>query len=357
MQIIVYGQVSKSGFVNGGALVAGSVVHTGFLVNHHNNMRVLNEKIPYIYEIYIAKATNGVKPWHSFYRYPQYGVSYAMFDLGSPSHLGKAHGVYPFMNFFLTRADRTVSLNMRFGAGAAYMEKIFNRFDNYKNTAIGSRFNAVLSFRMEGRARIVEPLYLSGGLALSHISNGTFKKPNAGLNYATIYAGASYAFGKERLIETANNTDYDIDKKWRYTINISGGVKSYSSYDNAKYAVSGLSFEAARSHLAFTRFNGILDLFYDTSDYAYLVYHEHEVKKIQTVKTGLAAGYTFLFGDLSANVQIGRYLYAKNQRHGATYQRLALGYSFSDRLNARVGLKTHWGQADYIELSLGYRIR
>jgi hypothetical protein len=242
------------------------------------------------------------------------------------------------------------------------MEKIFDRFDNYKNTAIGTRFNAVVNLRMGGRVRVAEPLYLSGGWALSHISNGTVKKPNAGLNYVTVYAGASYAFGKERLIETANNIDYDIDRKWRYTVFLSGGVKSYSSYDNAKYAVSGLSFEAARSHLAFTRFNGTFDLFYDTSDYAYFTYayfddNNQKVSKIQTVKVGLTAGYTFLFGSLSANVQMGRYLYAKNQRYGAVYQRLDLGYSFSNRFNARIGLKTHWAQADYIELSLGYRIR
>ena len=344
--------------VSGVPWVAGGAVHTGFLVNHHNNMRILNEKIPYFYEIYVAKTTHGEKAWHSFYRYPQYGVSYIMFDLGSPSYLGKAHGVYPFMRFFVTDANKTASLNAQFGAGIAYMEKIFDRFDNYKNMAIGTRFNAVLSLRTEGRVRIAEPLYLSGGLGFSHLSNGTVKKPNAGLNYVTVYAGASYYFGKERLIETVGNTGYDVDKKWRYTVLLSGGVKSYTSHDDSKYIVSGLSLEAARSHLAFTRFNGTLDVFYDASDYAYLVYNnENEIKKIQTVKTGLAAGYAFLFGDLSANVQMGRYIYAKNQRYGTVYQRLLLDYAFSDRLNARIGLKTHWGQADYIELSLGYRIR
>jgi hypothetical protein len=349
-----YGQEAKSHSV---PWVAGSTVHTGFLINHHNNMKIFNEQIPYLFEMYIAKATTGEKPWHSFYGNPQYGVSYIMLDLGSPSYLGKAHGVYPFMNFFLTPADRTVNLNMRFGAGVAYMKNVFDRMDNYKNIAISTHFNAVLGFRMEGRVRVAAPLFLSGGWAFTHISNGTVRKPNAGLNYVTVYAGANYAFGKERFTETTVH-NFDIDRKWHFVVYLSGGVKTYTIFDDSKYATSGLSLEVSRSHLAFTRFNGTLDLFYDSSDYAdLLVENEMKINRMQTVKPGLATGYSFLFGKLAANVQIGRYLYAKSRQYGLFYQRLALSHPITDRLNVRFGLKTHWGQADYMELSIGYKIR
>ena len=336
--------------------MAGSTFHTGFLINHHNNMKIFNEQIPYLYELYIAKTTSGEKPWHSYYRYPQYGVSCMMFDLGSPSYLGRAYGIYPFLHFFLTNADRAVSWNMRVGAGVAYMKDIFDRMENYKNMAISTHFNAVLNLRMEGRIRVCAPLYLSGGWAFTHISNGTVKKPNAGLNYLTVYAGANYAFGKEKFVEKADN-NFDVDRKWHFTVYLSGGVKTYTIFDDAKYLASGLSLEASRLHHAFTRFCGTIDLFYDTSDYANLIVDEMDVRRIQTVKPGLAAGYSFLFGELAANVQIGRYLYAKNQQYGLFYQRLALSYSLSDRLNVRFGLKTHWGQADYMEFAIGYRIK
>lgn len=336
--------------------IAGSTVHTGFLINHHNNMKIFNEQIPHLFEMYIARTTSGEKAWHLFYRNPQYGVAYMMFDLGSSSYLGKAHGIYPFMYFFLTGASRTFCWNMRPGAGIAYMKNVFDRMDNYKNMAISTHLNAVLNFRMEGRLRITAPLYLSGGWAFTHISNGTVRKPNAGLNYLTVFAGVNYAFGKERYTETADY-NFDIGRKWHYTVYLSGGVKTYTIFDDSKYAVSGLSLEAFRPHLAFTSYSGTLDFFYDRSDYAYLVADEMEISRIQTVKTGLAAGYSFLFGKMAANVQIGRYLYAKKQQYGLFYQRLALSYSVTERLNVRFGLKTHWGQADYLELSVGYKIR
>ena len=337
--------------------VAGSTFHTGFLMNHHYNMRIMNEQAPYAFELYLAKRTGGEKAWQSFYRNPLYGVSYMMFDMGSPTYLGKSHSVYPFIQFYLTNVDRAVSLNMRFGAGIAYMEKIFDRFDNYKNMAISTHFNAALCLRMEGKLRVAAPLYLSGGWAFTHMSNGTIKKPNAGLNFVTAYAGASYAFGKEKTVVRTDTARDEIDRTWHYTVYLSGGVKTYSIFDNKKYAASGLSLEASRSHLAFTRFSGILEIFYDASDYASLVRNEVEARKIQTVKPGLAAGYSFLFGELSAHVHVGRYIYAKSHNNGLMYQRLALRYLVTNRLNVHLGLKTHLGQADYVEFSIGYRIR
>ena len=337
--------------------MAGSSVHTGFLINHHNNMRILNETTPYALELFIAKTTGGEKAWQPFYRNPLYGVACMMLQTGSPSYLGKAFAVYPFMSFFLTDANRAASLNLRLGSGMAYVEKKFDRFDNYKNRAISNHLNVLLSLRMEGRVRVAPPLYLTGGWAFTHISNGALRKPNAGLNYITAFAGAGYAFGKERITEPVVRNVDEIDRTWQYTVYLSGGAKTYTINDDAQYAVWGLSLEASRAHLAFTRFSGVLDVFYDTSDYAALAEKEVTTSKIQTVKPALAAGYEFLFGALSAHVQIGGYLYAKSADFGWIYQRLALSYAFNRRMNFRVGLKTHWGQADYIEFALGYRMR
>ena len=334
--------------------IAGSRAYTGFLINHRNNMRILNEKAPGSFEIFIAKTTNGKQLWHNFYGRPYYGVSYMLFDLGSPSYLGNAHCIYPFMNFFITRSERPVSLNMLIGAGISYVEKIFDPVYNYKNIAISTHINAFLRLGLECRIRISAPLHLSAGLSFSHISNGTYTKPNAGLNNIMTFAGASYSFGSEIPLE---QTEYNVDKTWHYTVYLSGGMKTYTIYDNTKYTVSGLSFEISRSHLALTNFALTLDLFYDRSDYADLVRKEIATSKIQTIKPGFAAGYAFHLGNLSANVHFGRYLYAKKHDYGFIYQRLALRYMVADRINIHCGLKTHLGQADYIELAIGYRIK
>jgi len=337
--------------------IAGGSYHTGFLINHHSVMRILNEQPPYFFEIFVAQPTDGSKPWHSFYRNPLYGVSCTVLYLGSPSYLGRAYGICPFLLFPLTDANRTLNLNLRTGTGIAYLEKPFDRFENYKNPAIGSHVNVLVDFRAEVRVRAAAPLHVSGGLSLSHISNGAFKKPNLGLNYVTVFAGASYDFGRERSMNPVEQTAHDSDRKWHYTVYLSGGIKTHSALEGIQYAVSGLSVEAFRQHLAFTRFNGALELFYDASDYACLVENDVKSGRIQTVKPALAAGYSFLFGRLAALVQAGGYLHAKNSEYGRIYQRLALSYTVANRLDFRLGLKTHWAQADYLELAIGYRMR
>ena len=319
-------------------------------------MRKLNEKIPNSFEISIGKKTNGEKMWQSFFRNPVVGVSYMFFDLGSPTYLGNAHLLYPFMNFSLTNAHRPVGLNFRLGAGVAHIEKVFDPVENYKNMAISTHLNAVFNIMLECRVRVFAPLHLLGGLAITHTSNGTVRRPNSGLNYVTAFAGASYAFGNERPLIPAAHSNITIDKKWHYTVYLSGGVKRYIIYDDTLYGALGLSFEASRAHLAFTRFSGALELFYDASDYASLVRNGIKTNKIQTVKTGFAAGYSFHFGALSANAQLGTYLYAKNRNIGSLYQRYALNYSATERINVRLGFKAHLGQVDYIEFAIGYRI-
>ena len=102
-------------------------VHTGFLIHHRSNMFVLSERRPYVAELFVAKRTHGDKDWQSFFGYPEYGVSLMMFDLGSPTYIGKGYGLYPFMNFFLRDHSKRFNLTVKAGGGAAYVEKIYDR--------------------------------------------------------------------------------------------------------------------------------------------------------------------------------------------------------------------------------------
>jgi hypothetical protein len=316
-------------------------------------MRILTETTPHAYEIFLSRKTNGSKPWHEFYHYPAYGVSYMFFNLGSPTYLGYAHSIFPFLQFHLTKPENRVCLNLRLAAGAGRIDKIYDPVKNFKNASISTHFNAFLGMGLEGSVRITPPLNLTGGLSYSHFSNGTIKKPNTGLNYVTASVGASYSFfGENKIISEITASD----QKWHYTIILSGGMKSYIIFEDVNFAAAGLSFEVSRKHLTFTRISGTVDVFYDALDYALLARRGENATRFQTVKLGAAAGYSFLFGNLSANVQLGRYLIAKKHDAGMYYQRVVLRYRISDRISFHAGLKTHFGTADYIEFAIGYRL-
>ena len=328
-------------------------VHTGFLIYHHNNMHALAERRPYAAELSLSKHTYGEKEWQSFFGYPEYGVSLVMFDFGSPTYLGKGYGLYPFMNFFLRNNDQRLNITVKIGGGAVYIDKMFDRHTNYKNITISTHLNALLRLQFNAYVRITDELSAFTGVGLTHFSNGTYKKPNAGLNFITLNAGFGYVFGDRPLL-TSKAAEV-IDKKWSYRMYLSGGIKEIFPVGGNKYLASGLSLEFSRSHLPFTRFGGALDVFYDPSDYVLL--QNDDLSRLQTVKVGLAAGYEPVFGRLSTIVQTGIYLYAKNTEFGNFYQRLAVRYAVNSKITIHLGLKTHLGQADYIELAYGYRIR
>ncbi len=332
-------------------------VYTGFVMNHHNNMRILSEQHSFAGELSILKRTKGDEGWHAFFNYPEYGLSFMMMDLGSPTYIGKAYGLYPFINFYLFNNASRLNLAVKAGGGAAYIEKIFDRHTNYKNVAIGSHINAFLNLQLNGSLRVSDRISASAGVGLSHFSNGTFKKPNAGVNAITFNAGGSYSFGNKGSLKPKEAPAALFPNSWSYRLYLSGGVKEISPIGGDKYLATGLSLEVSKRHLPFTRFGGTLDVFYDFSDYQSLQNAGEDVNRLQMLKTGVTAGYELVFGKVSANLQAGVYLYTRNKEYGSLYQRLALRYAVSEKINIHFGLKSLQGQADYIEVGCGYKLR
>lgn len=351
-----------------GKWTVGGSFHTGALMNHHNYMAILSEKKPWIIEVFAAKKTYGQRDWHSSFGYPDIGLKLTIMDVGSPTYVGKSYSIHPYMKFYLLRSRR-FRPSITAAAGPVYVEKIFDRKENYKNTAIGSHVNAFLQLQADLNVRITYRAYIFGGLSLSHISNGSFKKPNAGVNVMTARVGAGYTFGeingwtlrKEEVESIGGRMAKIEDAKWNYRAILSGGIKEISPIGGDKYGVGSLSFEVSKKHRTHTRFNGSLDVFYDGSDYDALIYENSyssdNLSKLQTAKLGLAAGYELLFGRVSTNFQVGAYLYAKQTVEGFCYQRFTIRYMLTNHVGVQFGLKSHMGVADYIELGCIYRIK
>ena len=334
-------------------------VQSGMLLYHHSNMRALAERNTTGVEVGAVWRMQSNESWLSFYGYPSYGVSFALWDLGSPTYLGNMYALYPSMTFYLLSRS-TVGIDMTVGAGAAYVEKTYHHKYNYKNIAIGSHLNAFLRLNLAAKLKLSDRLSLNAGFSFSHLSNGTFKKPNAGLNMVSFSLGGAYAFAAKPLRSRPafENEEEPVRtaKEWSYYLFLGGGVKETWPIESGKHLATGLSFEASRTHLAFTRFSGAFDVFYDASDYVTLRDEGCDVNRIQTVKLGVAAGYEFQFGRLSANLQAGIYLYAKNTENGILYQRMSLRYQLANRFKVHFGLKNHLGKADYIELGCGVKL-
>ena len=330
--------------------------HYGYLAYHHKQMRLLQERHVSAFEIAFTKQSPENRQWAKAFGYPELGLVYMWMDLGSPTYLGQAYCLMPSCNFTLNgRGDRS-TLFFRMASGLGYVSKIFDRETNYKNTGISTHFNAAVNFLFEYRFTISQDFNLRTGLALSHLSNGSFKKPNAGLNIPTIYFGAGYRFNYNSSITSRFNADSLDIPHGVLTIVAIGGAKQEQPIGTDRYAIAGLSCEYTWRTRPFQRIGLGLDAMYNGSSVENLKDEDKSAHGIDLTRIGANIRYEFQVGRFGINLGIGPYLYGKDKTGGPLYERLALRYFISEKVFGHVALKTHWGNADYVEYGLGIRL-
>ena len=81
----------------------------------------------------------------------------------------------------------------RIGQGIAFTTNPYDKFNNHKNIAFGSKFMSstyvMLNYKKE---RIIDRFGLQAGLALLHYSNANVKAPNTSINSITFNVGIVY---------------------------------------------------------------------------------------------------------------------------------------------------------------------
>jgi hypothetical protein len=337
-----------------GSMISANLI-SGVLMYHHKEMEILREKPVGAIELSWIFHGNGNKLWHQFYHYPEYGLSYVFMDLGSPTILGYSHGLLPFVNFPVTPFNHKLSAGFRVGGGISYITKKYHRTENFKNSAISTHINALVSFNLEGRYNITNDLSARLGFHLTHLSNGTIKKPNAGLNYPMISLGLAYCY-KNQKISNENRLKF-VDRQNRFQFFGYGSYKEAKGAGGPKYGVGAISMEYSRPIKTLWRYGIALDLMYDESSAFIMEYKEIPYDtKWQTVSSGVTINTEIMLDRLSAVVHFGKYIQNPSREGGALYQRIGLRYRFVNRFWMHLALKTHWGSADYIEFGLGYKI-
>ena len=332
----------------------------GFMYAHHLELEIFNGHFP-AFEINIQKETYGKKKWERAYAYPLIGLSFWYSGMGPSPYIGSAYALYPFINFPLLR-NKNFLLGFRFGLGLGYLTKKFDRLTNYKNLAIGSHFNAAVNLSFEVRYRINHRLTGSVGIGLQHFSNGALKLPNYGLNYPLLNAGFAYRLARENIFigdRFIPPTDpFEVIEKHviEFDFGFAIGSKNmqaimkenflvYHLYENTLFPVS------RKSKIGFG-----LDLSYDESHISILESKGEEVKNNLTIlRPGINAAYELGISKLNFLFNLGYYLAGQEKTNGPLYEKLSFQYNITKNIFASVILKVHFGRADYIGWSMGYR--
>jgi len=344
----------------GSNLLLEGRVNYGFMINHHLEMKIFNAHFP-SFEINLGKETYGTERWQAEYGYPFIGVSYWYSQLGNSKYLGSANAVFPYVNYPIIRNQKH-ELNFRVGLGLAYLTKRFDRLENYKYIAIGSHINAAINFMAEYRWRFNPRMNAAIGIAIMHFSNGSTKTPNYGINTPSINLAFAYRLSKEntnkskKLIPSLYEFEFPENKSIDLSLGATVAVKDMGSEYGRTFMVYNV-FGNVMKQFSYKSIAGVgFDLTFNESDpyFAKLNNVPYE-RKSELWRFGVGPAYQLKMAKLSYNFGLGFYLQAK-LASTKTYFKLGLQYMITPRLFANLTLRTHFGQADFVGIGLGYKI-
>ncbi len=330
--------------------------HYGFMIQTSIEVAQLINQKPSMLELEVLKQSTGKDIYEQVYKHTQVGASvqYLIFDPSKP--LGNAVCVYPHFNFKMAE-NKHNQLYLRLGYGAAFVEKRFNTYDNYKDDMISSRFNFTFSGRINYYFKI-KNLNVNTGLGVLHISNGVIKVPDQGLNVVTVHLG--FGISGPSTLRIHRDSIARFHKKNVLFLSWAGGVNQTYPVNGPDYFQSTLSAYAGRRLNYKSTINAGFDVFFDGMNK--INYNEFGLsslgpfRPIYYFKLGFAAGHELSYKRVALLTQLGVYLYDPFKLDPPVYQRYGVKYYLSEKLFVMSALKIHFGSADFVEWTVGLRL-
>ena len=378
----------------------------GMLLKHDQHMEALVDKPAMGAELSVDFLPNGKQQWPFLWNGASVGAALAYVNLGNPNVLGHAIALYPYVNIPILRLS-WLCVSVKPGVGLGFVTKTFGNTappgttslanpDGTINTAVGSVVNACLRGTLAFEVPVYKGFGITGGIGYLHLSNGSIKTPNSGLNMLSAQLGCVY-FPQYDIYNRiyVPRVRQPMDKRFSYELTLSGGVRELYYQDNRMYGIASAAFSVHYPLARIFRLGIGADAFYDgvfgavnadyatgnepVTNYARTYITSSELKN--QFRVGVSLQPELIFGRLIAGVHLGVYLYdpiknlepfadAKNgtvkkgifykydinKEDGWFYTRLGLKYLITDYFYVAVGLKTHLQKAEFIEWGVGVRL-
>lgn len=330
----------------------GAKVDYGFLIPHHNELWGLTNGFYRSAEFSVWKQTNGKKGWQYHFHYPRIGITYKYTDFES-KYLGVMNAVIPWMNFPLLSGKNFI-FDFKFGLGVAKFNKKFDRLKNYRNLAIGSYWNAAVSFQLQARLRMDGQTFLNTGISMFHASNGTTRTPNFGVNEPALFVGLDIKLDDNEIKYIEPKEVIRRKGKIHFRIAASAGTKQIERDWDNEYRVFVGSVDFLRFYNNFNRYYLGFDAIYDESVRPILMKTENrELSDKEIMKYSIILGHEWVLSNLSLFAAIGQYVCTPDKSDGLIFNKIGLNYAVFKNLVFNLTLKSYYARADYLTVGVG----
>ncbi len=353
--------------------------HVGYIVKNYPVYPDLPGPV-YMGSLHIGKRLSGNRIWHRYYRYPFLGAELIMAALPNRKVLGNIIGLAPEM-FFMQQLSNRVYVGENLAMGLGWYSRPYDKNDNPSNTLVGSRLTAFPHAGI-GVEYYITP-YWSVWLRASvhHGSNCHYQLPNLGVNVPSASIAVRY-HPHPALIASRDQTPFETDKKVHFNIRLGVGVnergKSTGPTGGPKHMIYLTQFYLTRNFAPVNKVQAGFEFGFNSGVHD-TIHHGGFFRDKQTLRSSSAVfflGHEFLMGHASLSVQGGIFIYnpyyrelarrekvrdVKEQLKTLFIARLGFQYYFKDivlvhknQLYAGIYVKTNFGQADFLDLGLGY---
>ncbi len=350
----------------------------GSMLNTHASPVVSNYYIGFDVRVGWQTDNFARNTFDCMFRFPQYGFGYYMGNMNriilgndEQTGFGKPAALYAFFASPLFRW-KWLSINYDISLGFSYNFNAYDPEQHPHNILVGSKNNAYINLRFSTEFALPGYSTLGVGFSFQHFSNGSYQKPNKGINL--ISGTLSYQVG---LYKNRNKryTPFPIaphQPTWEWYLFWGNGLRMLDTDFDLNHPKKGNRWycttisSAVMLQTSHRRKFGLgLDYFhFDWGRYVIEYRAKVEGRQVDTrprdnMALGAYLAHEVGYKKLWFITDLGFYLTKRvgdDPIHPWIYERVGLKYQFSNRLFVGVAIKAHLAKADYTEWTIGYTI-
>ena len=329
-------------------LYVGGQVHYGYIIAHRSSVRPLvMDSNPWGVSVEVSRLRFTQASWNTCNCYSQNGLVLMYFNFDNPEILGSSVSLVAFAEPNLSLG--TFNISLRTGLGLSYLTKVYDPDSNPQNVFFSSPLSGILLLQLTNRFWLSETFGIRLSAAYHHISNGGSQQPNLGMNFPTVSIGADYSIGRTKLIPREKRSV--LGKPVQVNAGLFFTTRKISSDDDTRKPLFGLS---VGFYKPFARMHGIGADVELAIDYSLKERNKQSAEYIDhRVVSGLVKHH-FLFGRFDFSQAIGFYLYKKYPTPNKIFQRYALEYRITKKIQIGFSLKAHLAVAEQMDVRAGY---
>ncbi len=316
--------------------------------------------------------TQGNKEWNQLYNFPKYGFGIQTLWFPQTWEIGNPVAVYGMLEGPIKRWEKAhFSYATHFGF--SYGWNPYDEVTNPYNYLMGGKVAIYAHLGVLYHHNLGKHWGIEGSVGFSHASNGNLKQPNFGINFLDPRIGITYQLSEKhdipaprKLSEFTPSNEYSVATAFgTKQLNVFGTDSvSKATFGDKSFPVWNLVLLYQRQISKRSKIGGGIDFTIDPSDVPHSIVvgdkgATYPAPFSEQAKLAVLLSYELSIGRLSMILQPGFYFYRTT--HDPTpffYQRAGCRFEVYKGMFIGTSLRAvNFGQADWIEFTLGYRLK